>query len=648
MECIDHHEERDSVFAVGILGPQHVLHRLRIHAGIPCHVRHEQNQRVDGIGISGNRVGDHHVHKAMRGDGRIPGIRLVDADRLSVAIDREVFRTRRESERRPAERRVGGIDDVEPVLRKLVRRNRLRIRRARAEVPRPVQRAEQQLDKVQCPARLETVRMRRYATHCVHGDRSADKLVMFSTVPIGPFRLDLDRFLERDMRHLQGDALDRRRVDAAFLGDIGGRISIVQVALRDQGHYRLDGPAVGRGVLAEQRGRDVRSHAARERVGCLVEYQGRAIRVAQKKSIAGLAGCLHHEPRGVAVPHQELPVELLVRQQDMHNRKRQETVGARADRDPLIGDCRISGLHGIDRDEFCAVPLELIQPDLDRIRRMVFSDTPKQEVLGVVPVRRAEFPKRESDRIQARRGHVDRTEAAMRSPVRCTELLRPQTGQRLHLVAPGKERELFRIAGANLRQSLGQKIECVIPLDLDEFTGAALRSGLAHQRFAQLRRRILLHDPGGAFGAKDTLVDRMIAVALDKPDPVVLERDFDAAPARTHVARRVLDLLLCVILELLMGAIAVSVRGHWAPCGESVRRQCVSLKSTSATSLSGRDAPSMPRRCSVLRANLQSAGPRGRSGVVSFRNIVPFERKHIHARIVTRLPISILNLKPNR
>src|SRR2546427_8743373 len=180
---------------------------------------------------------------------------------------------------------------------------------------------------------------------------------------------------------------------------------------------------------------------------------------------------------------------------------------------------------------------------------MVLGNAPEQEILRMIPVGRAEFPERVADRIQAGNRHVDRAEAAVRGPVRRAELLRPEAGQRLHLVAPGEERELRWVRRADFREAPGEDIERFVPFDLDEVARAALAPGPAHERFAQSRGRVLLHDPGRALGAEHALVDRMIAVALDEAELAVFERDLDAAAARAHVAGREFDLLARMIFE---------------------------------------------------------------------------------------------------
>src|SRR5258708_24125700 len=98
---------------------------------------------------------------------------------------------------------------------------------------------------------------------------------------------------------------------------------------------------------------------------------------------------------------------------------------------------------------------------------MIFGYAPQQEILGVVPVRRTELPERVADGVQAGDGHVHRAEATVRSPVRRAELLRPEAGQRLHLVASGEEGELRWIGRADLRQARRQQVERLGPFDFD-------------------------------------------------------------------------------------------------------------------------------------------------------------------------------------
>ena len=233
----------------------------------------------------------------------------------------------------------------------------------------------------------------------------------------------------------------------------------------------------------------------------------------------------------------------------MHERQCQQAVGAGPDRHPFIGDRRIARAHRVDRHELRAALLELVETDLDRVRGMIFGHAPQQEILGVVPIGRTELPERVADGVQAGDGHVHRAEATVRGPVRRAELLRPEAGQRLHLVASGEEGELGRIGRADLRQARRQQVERLVPFDFDEVTGAPFAAWTALQRFLKLRRRILLHDPGGALRAQHALVHGMIEIALDEANAFVLDRHLDAATARAHVARAEIRLLVGAVVE---------------------------------------------------------------------------------------------------
>src|SRR4029077_17396078 len=113
--------------------------------------------------------------------------------------------------------------------------------------------------------------------------------------------------------------------------------------------------------------------------------------------------------------------------------------------------------------------------------------------------------------------------------------------QGLALIAPGEEGELFRVVGTNSRQPLDRRRDCLLPLDLAKFTGAALADPL--QRLPELGRRLLLHNAGGGFAAAHAAVDRVSWVALDEADPAIPQMHFDAAAAGAHVAGRVFDLV---------------------------------------------------------------------------------------------------------
>ena len=245
-----------------------------------------------------------------------------------------------------------------------------------------------------------------------------------------------------------------------------------------------------------------------------------------------------HELPGIRVADQELAVVQSERDQFVNQREQQRTIRAGLDRQPIVGDRRVAGADRIDRDEAPAVALELRDGDLERVRVMVLGGADHHEEPGALEVGAAEFPEGAADRVDHACGHVDRAESAMRGVIGGAELAGEESGQRLHLVAAGEERELLRIGCANLPQALFQQRERLVPRHFDEFPGAALGAGLALERSGQPRRRVLLHDSRRTLGAKDALVQRVVGIAVDVPDLAVAQMHPDAATASAHVARR--------------------------------------------------------------------------------------------------------------
>ncbi len=239
-------------------------------------------------------------------------------------------------------------------------------------------------------------------------------------------------------------------------------------------------------------------------------------------------------------------VERVGADQLVQQRHEQRAIGPRLDRDPLVGDGRVTGAHRVDADEAPARALELRQRHLHRVAVMVFRGADHHEQLGALQVGPAELPEAAADGVDHAGGHVHRAEAAVRRIVGRAELAREQPGQRLHLVAPGEQRKLLRVGRADLLQPLGQQLEGALPADGLELTRATLAAGLAQQRPGQPRRRHLLHDAGGTLGADHALVQRVIRVAVDvahlRPVVAFAQVHADAATAGAHVAGGALHL----------------------------------------------------------------------------------------------------------
>ena len=256
---------------------------------------------------------------------------------------------------------------------------------------------------------------------------------------------------------------------------------------------------------------------------------------------------------GVGIAGQVVEVDLAGLEQLVDQRADEQPVGAGADAHPFIGNGRIAGLDRVDRNNLCAVLLQLAKPGLDRVGGMILGHAEQHEVFRVVPVGLAELPERAAKGVDAGRRHVDRAEAAVRCEVGGAELRRPPAGERLRLVAAGEQGKLPRIAHANLRQPGGGSPERFFPLHLAELAGAARPH--AHQRLGEACRRIVLHDAGRALAAQHALVDRVVAVALDVFDRAVLEVHLDAAAAGAHVAGRGLHLVPGLEVEVDLGLV---------------------------------------------------------------------------------------------
>ena len=280
---------------------------------------------------------------------------------------------------------------------------------------------------------------------------------------------------------------------------------------------------------------------APERARSLVVHQRVAGRVAREQAVVVLAGIADHQPGRVGVAHQVVDIDLLGRQQLVHQRTGEQPVGAGPDADPFVGNGVVAGAHGVDRHHLDAALLELAERDLDRVGGVVLGHAEQHEIAGVVPVGLAELPERAAEGVEPGRRHVHRAEAAVRGIVGRAELHRPPAGQRLALVAAGEERELPGVALAHLAQPLRGKAQRLVPGDLLELARAARAD--AQQRRPQPRRRVVLHDPGRALAAQHALVDGVVAVAVDVADPPVLQVHADAAAAGAHVAGRGLDLV---------------------------------------------------------------------------------------------------------
>ncbi len=415
----------------------------------------------------------------------------------------------------------------------------LRKRRLEAEAAGNIDSAEQQLQQMERAAGVKAVGMRGDAAHGMHRDGSSAHGLMALAVGVGPGHRQFDGLLERGVGELGGEAADGVGRHATLFGDGVGRILRIAIAFGDQLEDRRAVSAID-----DERAGQRRVAAGAGRHGALrdtVVGQRVAIGVAQKQAVVRGARFVNHQRGRVGVAHQIIEIDAAGGQQFVNDRQYQEAVGSGADADPFIGDGVVAGAAGIDRYDLGSARLQFAKPDLDRVGIVILGNAEQQKQPGVIPVRFAEFPERAADGVDAAGRHVDRAEAAMCGEVGRAELRRPPAGQRLRLVAAGKEGELFRICGADADEPLGDNRQRLVPFDLTEGAGAAFAD--PQQRLAQPRRAVVLHDAGGTLAADHAAVDRVVGVALDVADLTILYVDVDAATAGAHVAGGLADLI---------------------------------------------------------------------------------------------------------
>ena len=143
----------------------------------------------------------------------------------------------------------------------------------------------------------------------------------------------------------------------------------------------------------------------------------------------------------------------------------------------------------------------------------------------------------------------------------CAEMLCPEGRKALRLIASGEEGELMRCRFVQFCEPADGCAHGLFPADLLVFARSTGTD--TFQRLAQARRRVDLHDPGRAFGAKNPLVHRVVTVAFDIGDFAVLHVHVDPAAAGAHVACGLADLVRdlggCVDVRLLEWHLASSL-----------------------------------------------------------------------------------------
>ena len=170
---------------------------------------------------------------------RIPGIALVNPQGGAFFIHQQVFRPGHKTKRRSRQGRVR-LDLAFLARRPDARRDRLGVRRLIAEAPGAINRADQNLQKVNDPAGVETVGMRRNPAHGVHGNRPPGDRLVLASGPVGPFLLDGDFLLKGSLGNFGGNPLDRLGRQPDFIGHAFRAIFLIKETFCDHRHDRHD------------------------------------------------------------------------------------------------------------------------------------------------------------------------------------------------------------------------------------------------------------------------------------------------------------------------------------------------------------------------------------------------------------------------
>ena len=228
---------------------EHLAHFGGVHGGVPRHVRHEDQQGVDAVGVTTPGVGDDVVHQAVGRQRVLPGEALVDAHRLALVVDKQIVRTLGPAQRRTVQRRVG-LDGLRPLGRTGVGRHGARVGRLVPEAARAVDGAQQRHQDGQRADRLKAVGVRRQAAHGVKGHRVAGDRIVALAPAVGPGDGQLDLLVTRGDAHLVGQAADGGRRNA---GDALGPLRGVGFdALFEQLEGRHGSGAVGQLEVTQQ------------------------------------------------------------------------------------------------------------------------------------------------------------------------------------------------------------------------------------------------------------------------------------------------------------------------------------------------------------------------------------------------------------
>ena len=232
--------------------------------------------------------------------------------------------------------------------------------------------------------------------------------------------------------------------------------------------------------------------------------------------------------------------------EDVRHRGEQEDIGPRTDEDVLISRVRGLGAAGVHHDQSSAPLAQLLEPPLDVGRRHDRSigderiATHHEEEVRAVDVGHRQQERRPEEQVREEmlRLLVDTGgRVAIARPDR-REKLRDVDDRRPAMRDGVAEVEADRVAAvtlAHVEQPLRDEVEGLVPSHLDPLV-AHPPHGPAQT--VRVMREVL---QGHTLGAQISLAEGVGSVTADLDDPVVLDRDLQAAGRLAEIAGAVMD-----------------------------------------------------------------------------------------------------------
>ena len=242
---------------------------------------------------------------------------MVDAGRLAVGIDQQVFRAVHETQRCGVETTLLAT----LATRSVWRRNRFREWRLEAERSRRVDRTQQHLQQMQRAAGMEAVAVRADAAHGVEADWATDHFLMAVAVGIGPRLLDANLVIEGRLGQLAGNAANGVGRNATAFGDPIRRILRIEVAFNDALEHRHGLAAIGKRDFANDHRLDAGGVCQHAAVRSPIKAQRIAVGITCKQPVIGGTRIVDHQPVRIAVSHQVIEVDAVGTQQFVDQRK---------------------------------------------------------------------------------------------------------------------------------------------------------------------------------------------------------------------------------------------------------------------------------------------------------------------------------------